>query len=278
MVLDIILISVVVLSLAGVIFIVVRKVPQLRVLDVETVPATQVNRVRERILLERMKRQTAKSKELIKKGTVPVANFVKIFFQNIWKKCLELERFYQKESDKNKPPCAKDLSVKLAHLLEQAENCVKTENLNEAEKTYIDIISFDAKNINAYRGLAEIYSRKKEYKEALETRQFILKILQKGKRGRAEENKTAERVAEIAEAIFDIGVVYSQMENFIEAKENFGKALELEPNNPKYLDQMIQINIMLRDKNSGEEMLSRLSAVNPENQKLKEYQNKIEQI
>lgn len=278
MALNIILISVIILSLAGVIFIIVIKIPQLRMLDVETVAETRINRVRERILLERMKRQTAKSKEFIQKRTVPAVNFVKQLFQNIWKRCLELEKFYQKESDTGMSPGVKDLPVKLSGLLEQAENCMKAENFNEAEKIYIDIISFDAKNIGAYRGLAEIYLRKKEYKEALETRQFILKILQRKKKTAGEKKEAAQNVAEIAEANFDVGVVCLMMENPAKANENFQKALGLEPNNPKYLDQMIQIGIMLKDKNFAEDMLARLLVINPENQKLKEYQSRIEQI
>jgi hypothetical protein len=56
------------------------------------------------------------------------------------------------------------------------------------------------------------------------------------------------------------------------------KALKIEPNNPRYLDTMFRISIIIKDKVLAFEAYDRLSKVNPENQKLAEFKAQLAEL
>jgi tetratricopeptide (TPR) repeat protein len=56
------------------------------------------------------------------------------------------------------------------------------------------------------------------------------------------------------------------------------KAVELAPNNPKYLDFLLEVSIMLEEKETALETYEKFHAINPENQKLSEYKARIEAL
>jgi len=62
------------------------------------------------------------------------------------------------------------------------------------------------------------------------------------------------------------------------AREAVVQAVELEPKNPKYLDLLLEIAIILRDKNLAQRGYNELRAVNPENNKLDEFRVRVDQI
>ena len=235
-------------------------------------------------MIERMKRQTQKSKEIIQKNAAPVFSWLKALIVACLKKVYDLEKKYQKEAAEKTPLSDKDSASKINNLLNEAASLVKVETLTEAEKKYIEIISLDPKNTVAYKGLVNVYLALKEYKQALQISQFILKLAAKKSRSVARQTemgqkyKTISNASEVADAYFDLGYVYQLMERLDLAMENYGKALELVPNSPRYLDQMIQSSMLLKDKNSALDLVQRLEKVNPENQKVKEYYDKIKEF
>ena len=56
------------------------------------------------------------------------------------------------------------------------------------------------------------------------------------------------------------------------------KSLEIQPNSPKYLDFLLQVSIMVQDKKLANETLQSLAKVNPENQKLEEYKELVDEL
>lgn len=281
MLLNIILIAVIAISLGVVIFLVVRKFPRLKTLDIETVPQAQRAKMRDRILLERMKRKTQWGTALIKKGAAPVFQCVRRFITRSYKRVCDLEKKYQKEATNKTPLSTKGLASKLDELLQEAVKLIKQENFSEAEKKCIEIISLSPKNIEAYRHLSEIYLKLKEYKQAAQTSQFILKLIQKQSRtvekqdefGRAV--KSLSNASEVAGAHINLGYVYQLMEKPAKAFESYEQALAIEPNNPRNLDLTLEMSIMLKNKSRAADLLKRLEEVNPENQKLKDYREKV---
>ena len=284
MLLNIILIAVVVICLGIVFFLIVRKFPKLRTLDIETVPQAQTAKVRDRILLERMKRQTTKSKEAIKKGATPMFAWLKRKIKSGFGKIYDLEKKYQKEAEDKTPLKGKELQSKMNNLLLEATKLLKIENYSEAEKRFIEIVSLDPKNVIAYQGLADVYLAQKEYKQAMQTYLFILRLVKKKssivvkQTELGQQFKTISNVSEVADVHMDIGYLYQLMEKPEKAMEQYQKALESEPNNPRNLDQMIQLCLQLKNKRMAIEMSSRLEQVNPENQKLREYKDKIREM
>ena len=62
------------------------------------------------------------------------------------------------------------------------------------------------------------------------------------------------------------------------ACENLREALDLEPNNPRYLDLILDLSIMKKDKEEASRYFEKLAAVNPENQKLADWKEKIDSL
>ena len=62
------------------------------------------------------------------------------------------------------------------------------------------------------------------------------------------------------------------------AKEAALQAVELEPQNPKYLDLLIETAIICGDKATAVRSLEELRLVNPDNQKLDSFRERITKI
>ena len=284
MLLNITLISAIVISLGVIIFIIGRKFPKLKTLDVDTVPQAQTAKVRDRILLERMKRTTKKSKEAVRKQAVPFLNKFTNIIKKIIEKVYALEKKYQKQATEKNPLSAKESKTQVADLLTKAQSFIKKEKWNDAEKLLIEVVSLDSKNKDAYQGLFDVYFSTKEYKQALQTAQFILRLVQKGSQRVEKQDKvgqkyyTVSNAPELADVYMEMGEVYRRMEKPELALVNYQKALEVEPNNPRNLDQTIEICIRQKHKSLAFDLIKRLEEVNPENQKLKDYYDKLSNL
>jgi len=267
-----------------IIFLIGRKIPKLKALDTETVPESKTAETRNRILLARMKRKTKIGKEIVQKGAKPVFGAIKNSLAKFFKKIYDLEKKYKKEAEEKVPLKGKDLDQKIKTYLQEAEALVKAEKYSDAEKKYIEIVSLEPKNLIAYRGLAHIYQEQKEYKQALQTLQFVLKVIVKESRSVTKKDdlgreiKTVSNASELVEAHTDLGQIYELMNKNEKTFEHYEKALQFQPNNPRNLDQMIQIGIIVKNKSLVIDLIKRLEEVNPDNQKLKDYQEKVTEL
>ena len=59
------------------------------------------------------------------------------------------------------------------------------------------------------------------------------------------------------------------------AIKNFKEALKLQPNNPKLLDLLLKISIMVKDKKIANSTLKLLKLADPENQKIQDLENEV---
>lgn len=284
MLLNIMLICIVAACAFLIAFIVARKLPKLKSLDVDTVPAAQIAKVRDRILLDRMKRRSEKGGELIAKAAAPLFSAVKRVVQKLIFKIYALEKRYQREAKMKANLTGPELENSVRSLLGDADMRMKAEEWREAEKILIEAISLDPRSIPAYNGLAEIYSRLKEYKQALQTRQFILKLVLKQSRGAEKKDENGDirtiypNAAEAAGAYSDLGDVFRLMDKNDKALENFKQALRIEPNSPRHINKILETSLALKNKTLAREMLSQLEKANPENQKLKEFADTINEL
>jgi len=271
------------ISVIVILFVLIKKLPKLKVLDVNTVPEEKSAKVRNRILVDRMKRKTDVSKAVFHKVGTPFWNICKNVCGKISKRFRDLEKKYQKEAG-NTGGSTTDIKGRINSLMAETESFFKAEKYKDAEKKYIEIITLDPKNLKAYKGLGEVYINLKEYKQALETYIFVLKLEQKSGKAVAKQGKEGQKINtftnahELADAHIDLGEVYQMMEKYKEAMNHYKKALAFEPNNPRNLDQMIELSLIVKEKDLGLEMIARLEKTNPENQKLREYKDKVGQL
>jgi len=283
MLINLIILGVIIICLGVIVFIIIKKFPQLKSLDISTVAREKEKATKNKILVDRLKRKTAKGREVLLKGLIPSWAKFSGSLKNLYQKAQDLEKKYKREETQSVPVGSPEFKKNIDQLLEEAAELYKKEEIEEAEKKYIEIISLAPQAKKAYKGLGDLYFKQKEYKQALETYKFVLKLDLQGseevtKEEDGKEIKTFSNSIELADDYVDLGEVAMAMENYKLAVENFKKAVQLEPNNPRNLDLLIEASINVKNKVLAVEALNSLKRINPENQKLKEYGEEIDKM
>ncbi len=261
--LDVFLIIIIILSGAGIVFLIVRRFPEISAINIETlnVQKTEKERaekIKEEMIIKRLKDARINAVKFIASGLRPLAKKTVAYFQSLIKKFKETEKRY-KEFVKNIPK--EDIPLRIKELMNEAENFMKNLQYDLAEKYYLEALSLDFKNVGVYENLAWLYMDKKQYKEAREALEFILKLnpnYQDAYYGLAELSKREERIDE--------------------AVEFAKKAVELSSSNPKYLDFLIEMCIIGKRADLAGSALEQLRLVNPENQKIDDFLMRIQEI
>lgn len=258
----IVLSSIIVVALGIIGYVLWQKIPKLRAIDLEAMHEHKIKQVKVSIVEERLERKMKEWSRFLKEKFAPLHKVVKDYLDKFYQKIVALQKHYKQKEEKKaifKQEDKEALRQKISALLSQAENSVKEGKLQEAEKKYIEAVAFDKQNIEVYRGLAQLYVLRKDYIHARETLEFIKQI-----------NPNDESVWR------DMGQVCSLLLDDKQAVNCYKKAVDLSPNNPKNLDILIEMSIKAKDRYLAESTLQRLREVNPENQKLAEYQKQVE--
>jgi len=261
-------------SLCIIIVIVVRKFSILANLDIDTIQAEREARFKEQIISSRLKRNFFRYWARVVRVVKPMGELILKFFKWIYSRLLEVKEQHSKEvlvkADENS----------LEKFFMEAEEFVRDEKYEEAEKKYIDIIGIDSASVKAFRKLGKLYSDRKNYSEAKQTLEHALRLLEKNDEGLAGQlTESGESLsALIANTCFEISLVSEEQGNLEDAMVSVNKALAIEPNNPRYLDMKLEISIINNDKETAREVYNKLYEVNPENQKLEELNERINKI
>ncbi|PIZ94830.1 MAG: hypothetical protein COX81_02635 [Candidatus Magasanikbacteria bacterium CG_4_10_14_0_2_um_filter_37_12] len=295
--LDIIPFILIILSISSLVILIVRKFPQLSLLDVDTIPDAKEERKKDEIIMGRVKKKSTEKDSVWKKRVLPLV-------QKWGKLQLSFRQYVGKiksdvlaeEKNKDFGGVAGVLGVDVVrNLLNEANNAVAQREWQEAEKIYIAIIKRDTKNKEAYKGLADVYFVQEQLDEAKETYKFLLQF-------DPENESIFIKLAEISEQqdSLEDAVMYYQQAVMIKdntpdffvkihelllklnekdsALEAISQAVELEPDNPKYLDKLIEASIMVGNRKLAEDVYQQLRMVNPENKKLEILKDKISLI
>jgi len=270
------------ISLVVIISIVVRKFPVLANLDIDSIQSEREAKFKEQIISNRLKRNYFRYYNQFLKIVRPLGNGLVNFFKWSYKKLLEFKDTYNKEQK-----VVEDSEVTVDRLFAEIEELLKNDKIEETENKLIHVISLDSKNIKAFRMLGEVYFKRKDFNEAKQTWEHALRLAEKEqevfdqsqvdeKGVKSEESEKNARL--IAELYFDLALVSIKIENIKDSLENIKKALKMEPNNPRYLDTMLEISIIKKDKMLAEKTYMKLEKVNPENGKLPDLKRQIEEL
>jgi tetratricopeptide (TPR) repeat protein len=115
--------------------------------------------------------------------------------------------------------------------------------LDDARKIYQEILVYDNKNIEAYRGLGRIYIAQRDFDRAVATYQKAMEL----------HPKSAQLHA-------DVSVVYSKQNDFATAIQKLNKAREMEPENREVLKMLGVNQVCAGQVELGVESLSRASS------------------
>jgi tetratricopeptide (TPR) repeat protein len=170
----------------------------------------------------------------------------------------------------------------------EAENFVKDKKFTEAEARFVEVVKLNPRHVGAYRGSGETYAELKQWAQAKETMNFLIKTVAKTgcAHARAAEARqfdlkgiqcsaTQAEHAEMARDYLVLGGVCQEMQDFRSMQRSFESALLFEPNNPKYLDLFLEACILVGDRENGLRSFEKLKEANPENQKLQSIYERL---
>lgn len=253
-------------SMLAVFVIIFRKFSVLSLLNTENIPGEKEAIFKKEIIKKRVDRDLAKMASVFLIFSKNLKNIVKdslSFFENSLR---SLKAAYIKKN--NLSPEKKTKVIK--DLFKEAEVAEKREDENVAENKLLEIINLDQKNLLAFFLLGQLYYDNKKFTEAIQTLSYALKLAVKKK----QENDLEEEVA-IAEIYFSLAKVGRDMERLDYALECIRESLDLEPNNPRYLDLILDLSIIKKDKGLAWTYFNKMSAINPENNKLQTWREEI---
>lgn len=236
--------------------IIIKKISQLRIMNVSALPEEKIRQVKDLILEQRFQRaMKEKFGWLVKLGV----KFWKEFNRHgrrLVQRVNSIEQHYRK-MQKNAVPVSSDAEI-IRKMMEEAGELVDKEEYFEAEKKYIEILSQHPKHVKAYEALGHLYLLDRKFEQARETFSFALKL---------NPNDASVHAA--------LGELETKEGKAAAALASFTKAAEIRPNNPRYLDFLIEAAIAAGNAAEAQRGLNKLKEVNPENQKLSDFEERI---
>jgi tetratricopeptide (TPR) repeat protein len=264
---------VVVLALIVIIIIVTRKFGLLANIDVTKVASERERVLKQQIIGDRLRRRFGKFSFWTVKLIKPFSRLLRNGFDFIYDRLNAWQR-----SQKNRNATLnQEINKRIEALLAEAEDFIKLDRLDAAEKKYIEIIGLDSNNFTAFRELGDVYYRQQNFNEAKQTLEYALRLRHK--------ITTLKNVLqpnfkdlELSQVNYLLALIGEATNDLTKATMHLKKALKIEKNNPRYLDKLIEISIIKKDKISALEAFDHLKKSNPENQKLDQFKQRIGEL
>lgn len=311
--LNIFFLLIIIIASGVILFLVIRKFPHLANLDIYNLPEEKIYQKKREIINKRIEKSSNLLKEKFSRILVPIGKIwgkLQLQFRAYVGK---IERLLHHEQvlkirskhlaqDGYSSPLAsgkdknnEEYEQKISQLIQEGEQQLKAGNYDKAEELFISAIKIDPKSAVAYRGLGDTYLAKNSIEEAMQTYKFLIRM-------EPDDDSVLVKLAEIAEGRGNMeeAIEYYQQAVLVNdsfsprfyhlaellvkvgqpqvAKESILQAVELEPQNPKYLDLLIEIAIICGNKDLSLKGYGELRLVNPENQKLSSFKDRIYRI
>ena len=285
---------IIILALAVIIIIASRHVPKVASLETSELPEAREAQLKSTLLEARLIRKFDTFFSRFKKITQPIQQQLGRWYGGGVKRLKRLERAYRLQGE-TLPDSNKKSEARATELLEKASLALEQQKLVDAEADYLTILKIDPSRSAAYEGLGQVYLARGEWDAAQETFEYVTKqwpqhdgayaalgdIAQKN--GTLEDAKDHYLHAlsinnEVVGYHLDLVDVYLGLGDKEKALSSLQKAQQLEPNNPKILDRILHVSILLGNKPLAEEAYDKIVRVNPENGKLEDYKKRIKAL
>ncbi len=267
---------------------------EIRLLDPDSIKEEQVRQKREQLIRQRFDRlslaKIAPAKAIVQHGVL----LGKKAFHASYLKLIQIDRFYKqaKAPFALMAPSSKD---RIRTLLDEARSLARDLKWADAERRFLEILTIDDRNLEAYKGLATIYVKQKLYTQAKETYAFLMKMKKadatcyeglgqiaevEGDMGKAEEMyqkalnlqpKSSHRHAMLADFFL------SRNEPVL-ALPFARQAVELEQKSPKYLETLLEIVIRLGQRDDARRCYDRLRLLSEDRVKMDSFKERIDEI
>lgn len=249
-------------------FVVSKKFTALALLDLEHLPGRKEAKFKDQIIAKRLDRDLQKVAGFFGRWRIFMERRLGSFLRQFLER---LERAKEQHL-RTKKLSLTERQAKISAWFSEAKEAAKKGNQEKAEELLILIIGLDHRYLPAFVELGDVYFELRKYLEAKQTFMHVLKVLSR----KATNEYAAYRSKK--ELYFSLAQVNKNLENFDEAIDNLREALELEANNPRYLDLILELSIMKKDCVLADNVLRQLEEANPENKKLAEFRARLEKI
>jgi len=266
-------IAIVILSLSVAGIIVGRKFGLLANIDVDQVASERARVLKQQIIADRLRRRLSKWSFLIIRLVKPVSRLLRNGFDWFY----DALNAMQRNQANREATLNQEIDKRIEVLLSEAEELVSNDRLEAAEKKYIEIIGLNPHNFSAFRDLGDVYYRKQSFDEAKQTLEHALQLRRRDtvvEEG-AELN---QKDIETAQVHYLLSLVYEETGELAKSITALKRALKIEQNSPRYLDRLIEVSIIKKDKITALDALGKLEAANPENQKLEQFRSRIGEL
>lgn len=263
----------------GILFIVWRHVRILASIDVDAIPAERDARVKRRLIETRIQRKVGEFQQTAAFILLPLQallGHVGHSFHKAYRRLLSAREHHRKlhsiggmRAREKEDPKTKEEMLAIAFVNTNEEKFL------EAEKLYISVIAEDKKSLEAYQGLAALYSAQKEWDQA---REVLLHLIVLYKAAMKSPERTEGTVAGYTKTLFKLGEVYEVIGEYEKALDVIKKAHALEKNNPRFLNAIVELSILCKQRIQAERALVQLEKSNPENNKLSEFERRISKM
>jgi len=244
-----------ILVLLGLLF---QKIPQLRVMNVDSSSKERSKRVKEQLILKKFQRTGGEKMKGVVGLTQSLVKILSRTGRRAVQRLYALEQYYQKVKRTSAEGHHAYNDETIQRMIKEAEALWQKEEMIPAEKLYIDIISHNPKSVDAYEGLGNLYLENKQHEQARETFQFALRL----------SPEDASVSVSLAELEIDLGQPKL-------ALVHLRKAIQKRPKNPRYLDFYIDTSLKAGSLKDASEGIKRLKEVNPENKKIAEFETRF---
>lgn len=263
----------------GVCVIIVRKMKFVASIDTENVPKHQQEKVKKELETDRLLRKFSKAAGWSGKYVKPVFAKVHDATAQQFQRLMQVERkIALKIAKKQRNGSGVQTEKRLVQLEEQAQAAIEQKDFKSAEQKFIEMISMDPGSLELYKRLGDLYMDMQEYAQAKEAYQFIIDKEEKKIGKKITRDDDVASASAMATRYFDLSQAMMALERWADALPVLEEALRLEPNNPKYLDQLITVTIKLGNADAARSALQRLEEANPENNKIADFKVLIDEM
>ncbi len=283
----------IVIGIGTLLVLVARHASQVAALDVSEMPEERDAILKSTILENRLLRKTDTIVKGVNHMVGPIQKALRSWYGSSMKRVRSLERSYRFQS--GLPDSSKKADIKVRDKLTEAQEAVVENKLSLAESCYLNVIKMDPQSFDAYMGLGMVYEKMEEWDQARETYGYITKHWPQSDQGFAQLAFVEEQTGNLEDAKdhflhalsinnkvalhhFGLAELYMRLNEKEKALSSLQKAQALEPNNPKVLDQLFVVSVVLKNVELAEEALTKIKKVNPDHGNLSDFEKKLKEL
>lgn len=265
---------------------------EIRLLDPDTIRAEQERRTRNYIVNQRLQRRLSAM-------LAPVQRSGRRFWERVMRSYRQVEERLSHLSAASKsmsPPGAGETDSDLIRqMLNEAASLAREKRWAEAERSYLEVLKHNERQLDAYRGLGTLYLSQKQFAQAKEIFQFLERI-------HGADDACYAGLAEAAEAEGDLSRAEAMRKRAVESNPKNAhrhaelaayylahgspefahaaarRAVELDPLVPQHLEICLESAILLRDRKEADKCYDRLRLRSDDRAKLQAYRKKIDEL